>query len=217
MRSSIVLPLTVVLTFGLAGSAQAHQDDDYDDDYDHEPSSSPKYKQKSEPSIALDVVRFGPQAFSGAGMTGLNLAFHGRISKRIALDMGLEQAYGSFAGYKRYDIGWSLPKLMVYLNYKSRTQVYSALSFDMRVSHYETGDVAVPEVSPWGHFYLGTSAGLGVEHRMDKATALRIEVKGYMRGRTQGAGTALANVAPTFAQDIKGDRGVAVSVGMLFF
>ena len=215
MRSSIVLPLTLAMTLGLVGSAHAHDDDDYDDD--NESSSSPKYKQKSEPSIALDVVRFGPQAFSGSGMTGLNLAFHGRVSKRIALDMGLEQAYGSFAGYKRYDIGWSLPKLMVYLNYKSRTQVYSTLSFDMRVSHYETGDVAVPEVSPWGHFYLGTSAGLGVEHRMDKSTALRVEVKGYMRGRTEGAGLALARVAPTFAQDIKGDRGVAVSVGMLFF
>lgn len=215
MRRLILLPLALsCLT--LATAAHASDDDDYDDE-DHNSSSSKSYKQKAEPGIALDVTRFGSQAFSGAGMTGLSLAFHGRVSRRVALDLGLEQAYGSFDGYRRYDIGWSLPKLFVYLNPKSKTQFYATLGFDMRVAHYESGDKVVPDAVPWGHFYLGTSAGLGIDHRMDKSTALRFEVRGYMRGRTQGQGDALAKVAPTFAQDVKGDRGIAVSIGMVFY
>lgn len=216
MRRLILLPL-VLSCLTLASAAHAHDDDDYDDDDHGSSNNAPKYKQKSEPGIALDVSRFGPQAFSGAAMTGLSLAFHGRVGRRVAIDLGLEQAYGTSSGYRRYDIGWTLPKLFVYLNPKSKTQIFTSLAFDMRVSHFESGDKEVPDAVPWGHFYLGTAAGLGVEHRMDKATALRLEVRGYLRGRTQGQGDALAKVAPTFAQDVKGDRGVAVSLGMVFF
>lgn len=218
MRRSILLALPVL--FALAPATASAHEDDYDDDYDHGSSDTYKHKQKPELGIALEASRSGSTIGFGSGTTAGYLGMHGRFGRRVALGFGIEQGYGTDpSGWKRYDIAWNLPKLYMYLNPKSRTQLYVTTGMDMRVSHFDDGpNKPLPENTPWGFMYMGTFLGGGVEHRMDKTMALRLEARWFVRGRTTGrANPKDAPLDPGFNQATKGAQGAVVSLGLVFF
>ncbi|MGZ3423222.1 MAG: hypothetical protein ACXVEE_35495, partial [Polyangiales bacterium] len=118
MRFAILPTALVSLLFAFsAKTASAHdQDDDYDPEYDG---------KKAEAGVALDVHRDGSN-FGGPGVTGIGLGIHGRLGRRIAIAADIQQGYGEdSSGYMRYDLAWTLPKLFVYLNPKSKTQIFA--------------------------------------------------------------------------------------------
>lgn len=205
------LPLLLV-----TATASAHEDD-YD--YDDNSSSSSSYHQKPELGIALDVTRSGPNVGFGPGMTSGYLGMHGRFGRRVALGFGIEQGYGTDpSGYKRYDIAWNLPKLYMYLNPKSKTQLYVTTGMDMRVSHFDDAPgKEVPNGTPWGFMYIGTFLGGGLEHRIDKSMALRLEARWFVRGRTTSKAPNDVPLDPAFNDSTKGAQGAALSLGLVFF
>jgi len=202
-----LLPLLALPLLLVPARASAHSGGDDDDDSDIE--------QKAEVGVSLEGYHSGTQLASGAGVNGGYLGMHGRLGRRVALGFGIDQGYGDdSSGYKRYDIAWNLPKLYVYLNPKSKTQFYVTTGLDMRVSHFEDGvDKSIPTGTPWGFFYFGTFVGGGIEHRLDKTMALRLETRWFMRGRTDNR-TALD---PTFSKDTSGQHGGVVTIGFTFF
>lgn len=205
-RSLFLLGLPVLLA---SSTAFAHEDD-------NDPSD---YEQKPEIGISLEAYRSSPQIVSGAGVTGGYLGMHGRLGRRVALGFGLDQGYGDDAsGYRRYDIAWNLPKLYLYLNPSSKTQLYVTTGLDMRVSHFEDGEQKpLPGGTPWGFFYFGSFLGGGVEHRLDKTMALRLEARWFMRGRASGKGPNEPALDETFSKDTAGQRGAVVTLGLTFF
>lgn len=208
MRRSLLLfglPLLLATT-----PAFAHGDEE------PEPDS---YEQKPEFGIDLEAYRSSSQLTSGTGVTGGYLGMHGRLGRRVALGFGLDQGYGQdTSGWKRFDIAWNLPKLYLYLNPSSKTQLYVTTGLDMRVSHFEDGEAKpLPENTPWGFFYFGSFLGGGVEHRIDKTMALRLETRWFMRGRASGKGPNEAPLDPTFSKETAGQRGAVVSLGLTFF
>ena len=153
-------------------------------------------------------------------MAGLRTSFHARLGRRIALDLGLEEGFGTDkSGFRRYDIAWTLPDLYVYMTPGSKLQLYTVLGLDMRVSHFESGpDKKMPEGLPWGNFYLGGSMGGGVETRMSKSTALRVELRGFVRGRVDAKESRdRIEASPQFADSTRTDKGAFLSIGMIFF
>lgn len=210
----LALPLAI-----LPKTAHAHEDD-YDDDYSS--SSSDDYshrRHKPEIGIALEASRSAQTLGFGPGMTGGYLGMHGRLGRRVALGFGIEQAYGDDpSGWKRYDIGWNLPKLYLYLNPNSRTQLYVTTGIDMRVSHFDDAPgKPLPGGTPWGFMYFGTFFGGGVEHRLDKSMAFRLELRGFMRGRASSKGPNDAPLDPELNDSTQGSRGAVASIGLVFF
>jgi len=207
----LALPLLLV-------PATSHAWEDDDDDYSSS-SSSDHYKQKPELGIALEASRSGPALGFGPGVTGGYLGMHGRLGRRVALGFGIEQAYGDDpSGWKRYDIAWNLPKLYMYLNPKSRAQLYVTTGMDMRVSHFDDAPgKPLPGGTPWGFMYFGTFFGGGVDYRMDKTMALRLEVRAFMRGRASSKGPNDAPLDPEFNDKTAGARGAVASIGLVFF
>lgn len=208
----LALPLAI-----LPKTVHAHEAD-YDDDYS---SSSDEYRhrQKPELGIAIEASRSGSSLGFGPGVTGGYLGMHGRLGRRIALGFGLEQAYGDDpSGWKRYDIAWNLPKLYMYLNPGSKTQLYVTTGIDMRVSHFDDGpNKPLPGGTPWGLMYFGTFFGGGVEHRLDKSMAFRLELRGFMRGRASSKGPNDTPLDPEFNDKTTGARGAVASIGLVFF
>ncbi len=206
----LALPLLLV-------PATAHAHDDYDDDSNS--LSSDDYRQKPEIGIALEASRSAPSLGFGPGMTSGYLGMHGRLGRRVALGFGLEQAYGDDpSGWKRYDIGWNLPKLYLYLNAKSKTQFYVTTGIDMRVSHFDDGpNKPLPGGTPWGFMYFGTFLGGGIDHRLDKSMALRLELRAFMRGRASSKAPNDAPLDPAFNDATTRARGVTASIGLLLF
>lgn len=185
----------------------------------HEEEQDPDYEQKPEIGISLEGYRSGTGVVSGPGMMGGYLGMHGRLGRRVALGFGLDQGYGEDAsGYKRFDIGWNLPKLYLYLNPSSKSQLYVTTGLDMRVSHFEdNGQKVVPAGTNWGFFYMGSFFGGGLEQRIDKSMALRVEARWFMRGRASGQAQSEPALDPAFSKDTLSERGASLSLGLTFF
>lgn len=211
-RSFLLLGLPLLL---LSAPASAH-DSGHEDDPDPESYDA---RKKIEIGINLEGYRSSSQLAGASGVTGGYLGMHGRFGRRIALGFGVDQGYGQDAtGYQRFDIAWNLPKLYLYLNPASKSQLYVTTGLDMRVSHFEDGpNKVVPSGTPWGFFYFGSFIGGGVEHRLDKGMALRLETRWFMRGRTGGDGSATHPLDPTFAKETANQRGGVVTLGLTFF
>lgn len=211
MRRTLLL---LGLPLLLASSPALAHGSSYDDDAP-DPESYDAHR-KIEIGIDLEAYRSSSQLTSGSGVTGGYLGMHGRFGRRVALGFGLDQGYGDDGGYKRFDLAWNLPKLYLYLNPASKSQLYLTTGMDMRVSHYEDGATKlVPAGTPWGAFYFGSFLGGGLEHRMDKGMALRLETRWFMRGRASGNGGQ--ELDPTFAKDTANQRGGVITLGLTFF
>ena len=169
-------------------------------------------------ALGMDLTRstlagnsFGPAAPS---LWGIRESMHGRAGRRVAFDLGVEQSFGGDgAGYRQYALGFDLPAMYFYLTPDSRFQVYTMTGMQLRFAHFET---ASPDVRsdgvPWMTAYLGAMLGAGVETRYDDKTAFRVEMRGFLRGRIEGAHE---NAQLAAANDT--NRGVMFSVGVLFF
>lgn len=194
---------------------------------DEDCSSSEKvheYQYETAVAFGLDVLHgagsVGDLSGGGDSTWGVRTSFHARLGRRVAIRVGLEESFGGdAAGYKRYDLAWSLPDVYLYLTPTSPIQLYTVLGMDMRVVHFESGRNALSDQVPWGQFYLGAIMGAGVESRMSKQTALRFELRGFVRGRAQDPTTesALRSADPTFAEATRTEKGLIFSAGMVFF
>lgn len=213
-----------------AGAAHAEYPDDqnggYDDSHDKGPVGG--FEEGGDPRVGMGL-RFsrGTEAASDLyrsdrpGMYDLDISVHTRFSRRLALEFGMNEAVGSDPnGFRRYDLGWTLPSVVAYFNTESRTQLYGTFGFSILLSHYESnGAATVPRAIPWAMGYMGAFTGIGVETRLEKNTALRFELRGFMRGRLQGTPdteAAYDNV-PSFSDATKTQRGVMLSAGFVFF
>lgn len=201
----VALPLLLV-----PSRASAHEED-YEPEYDEH--------RKPEIGVSLEAYRSSPAIGMGPGVNGGYLGMHARLGRRIALGFGLDQGYGDDpSGWKRFDIAWNLPKLYVYLNPKSKTQLYMTTGLDMRVSHFEDApDKPLPSGTPWGFFYFGSFLGGGIEHRLDKSMTLRIETRWFVRGRASGKGPNAPPLDEEFSKQTAGQRGGILTVGLTFF
>lgn len=211
-----LIPLLALPLLAIPSVARADEDD-YDDD--DNATSSASHHQKPELGIDLEASRSASSIGLGAGTTGGYLGMHARLGRRIALGFGIEQAYGDDpSGWKRYDIAWNLPKLYMYLNPKSKTQLYVTTGMDMRVSHFDDAPgKPLPGGTPWGFMYFGTFLGGGIEHRMDKSMSLRLEARWFVRGRASGRAPNDPPLDPELNDSTRGIKGATLSLGLVFF
>jgi hypothetical protein len=139
---------------------------------------------------------------------------HGRASRRIAFDVGVEEGYGSDpGGYQHYDFGFALPEMYFYLTPDSVVQAYTLAGMNLRLAHYEAvSDGANPYSVPWMNGFLGVVIGGGAEVRLNDKTAVRFEIRGFLRGRIDAAHESdeLHAVNDTI-------RGVSLGVGLVYF
>lgn len=213
--ASILLALSSV-----APAARACDDDDQCSSHD----SVHEYQYETAIGVGLDVLHgageVGALAGSGGSTWGIRTSMHARLGRRVGVRLGLEESMGAVAaGYKRYDLAWSLPDVYFYLTPKSQIQLFTVLGMDMRVVHFESGRTQLDDHVAWGQLYLGAILGGGIESRLNESTALRFELRGFVRGRAQdkGAEDDLRAADAAFAASTKTEKGVVASAGLVFF
>jgi len=118
---------------------------------------------------------------AGAGGIGASIRF--RPTPRFALDVGLDVIGGVDAnGYKRTETPLSLLGLL-YLNPKSKAQVYLLGGFGFSSARVEINEPnGGSRNEQWSYF--GAMFGGGLEFRVAKKVALNFDVRGFVRGRT---------------------------------
>jgi hypothetical protein len=215
-RALLLVPVAslVVLVMGRKARAAGVDNVDSSASVDNDSSGQPKDAQVG---LSVDLLHAVPDARvilpTQNEMFALRTAMHARVSRRVAIALGLEEGFGTSAGYRRYDLAWTLPEFYVYLTPYSRIQLYTLTGFDLRASHFESGPAGpVPNGAGFANVFIGASMGLGVETRLDARNAVRLELRGFVRGRLDDAGSA-----SPFSDATKSTRGVSLGLGFVFF
>ena len=65
--------------------------------------------------------------------------------------------------------------------------------------------------------YFGTYFGGGVDYRIEKTMAIRLELRGFIRGRASSRASDAAPLDPEFNDSTRGGRGAVASIGLVFF
>lgn len=117
---------------------------------------------------------------AGMAMVGLGLRF--RPIPQAALEGDLDFAGGrDYNGYRRNETAFTLNGL-VFLNPKSRTQVYLLGGFGWAGARAVDDRDGYDKVE-YKYGYFGVQAGAGLEFRLSKVVALNVDLRGLIRGR----------------------------------
>lgn len=118
-----------------------------------------------------------------------------------------------YNGFRRNETAFTINGL-VFLNPKSRTQVYLLAGFGW------SGAIAVDDQFDYTHHYsyFGGQAGAGLEFRVAKHFALNIDFRGFIRGRIDDNANADPEFRdPSTGQTTNTSAGALLTGGMTFY
>lgn len=187
------------------------------------PPPPPKPRPKSEVGLSFRLLgaAFAPndtyRGDSGAGGIGASLRF--RPTPRFALDLGLDAMSGRDAnGYKRSEVPLTVLGLL-YLNPKSKAQVYLLGGFGFSSAKVEVAaSTQVVGASQYEHWsYFGALFGGGMEFRVGKRVALNFDVRGFVRGRTDDAAATKPEFTAADGRTTNTSGGALFTGGLTFY
>ncbi|HEY8091071.1 MAG TPA: outer membrane beta-barrel protein [Polyangiaceae bacterium] len=151
-------------------------------------------------NLHLDWASIGRGSQGNASMGGLGAALRYKPTRYFGIEGGLDFVGGhGYQGDLRNETGLTFNGLL-FLNPKSRAQVYLLAGFGWAWAHSRT-DPAFADPSTqtydYNYSYFGGQAGVGLELRLTRVLAFNIDLRGFVRSRTD----QLAQTQPEFGPD----------------
>jgi hypothetical protein len=192
--------------------------------YPPPPPPPPPARHKSEIGLSfrLDAAAFGQNDASrghDSGAVGVGGSLRFRPTPRFALDIGLDALSGTDAnGYKRSEVPLSILGLL-YLNPRSRAQVYLLGGFGFSTANVEvTGDPQNGTLTRHEQYsYFGAMFGGGLEIRVARKVALNFDIRGFVRGRTDDAAASKPEFTAKDGRTTNTSGGALFSGGLTFY
>jgi len=148
-----------------------------------------RYYSETGLSFRLEGATFGPSdtakaAGKDVGMAGIGASLRFRPTPRFGLELGIDALSGTDAnGYKRHETPISVLGLL-YLNPRSKTQVYLLGGFGFSHATVTVDDGQMYGPHDESYSYFGGMFGGGLEFRVGHKIALNFDIRGFVRGRT---------------------------------
>jgi hypothetical protein len=121
-----------------------------------------------------------------------------------------------YNGFRRNETAFTVNG-MVFLNPRSRAQVYLLAGFGWSDAH-ATDDTLGYDRASYHYGYFGGQGGLGLEFRAAKHFALNLDVRGFIRGRIDdNAQYQPEYVDPTTGRSTNTSAGGLITGGMTFY
>lgn len=187
-------------------------------DTQYYPPPPPPSERRSEVglNLRLEGAAFhGNDTYKGdTSMAGVGASLRFRPVPRFALDIGLDALAGTDSnGFKRSETPITILGLL-YLNPKSKVQVYLLGGFGFSSARVETG--------PYGgnveHYsYFGGLFGGGMEIRVSKKIAINFDVRGFIRGRTDEAAASKPEFTAADGRTTNSSGGAMLTGGLTFY
>jgi hypothetical protein len=152
---------------------------------------------------------------NNASMGGIGASVRFRPSPRFAVDLGLDVLGGTDAnGYKRTETPFSVLGIL-YLNPRSRAQVYLLGGFGFSSARVE-------KTSYYGGYtdhysYFGGLFGGGIEFRIARKVALNFDVRGFIRSRTDDGASSQPEYTAADGRTTNTSGGALFTGGMTFY
>jgi hypothetical protein len=167
-------------------------------------------------NLHLQGAAIGHGSSGDAGLGGAGLGLRFKPSRYFGIESDLDFLGGhGYVGDDRHETGLTFNGLL-FLNPKSRAQLYLLAGFGWSWAH-SVCDVGTGAACPGGqsvdanYTYFGGQIGAGLEVRLTRAVAFNVDLRGFVRSRTD----QLAQVQPEFGPDGQG-RTTNTSGGGLF-
>ncbi|MBI2391520.1 MAG: outer membrane beta-barrel protein [Deltaproteobacteria bacterium] len=188
------------------------------------PPPPPPARPKSEVGISfrLDAAAFGPNdSYKGGdtGGAGVGASLRFRPTPRFALDIGLDAISGRDAnGYKRSEVPLSILGLL-YLNPKSKAQVYllGGFGFSSARVEVEESNAQMMASRHERYTYFGAMFGGGMEFRVARKVALNFDVRGFVRGRTDDQAASKPEFTAADGRTTNSSGGALFTGGITFY
>jgi hypothetical protein len=127
------------------------------------------------------MIGGGSQGNAGLGGAGAGLRFKPVRSFGIEADLDFAGGDHDFQGNKRSEAAFTLSGLL-FLNPRSHAQFYLVAGFGWSGAHVTCDTCATPVDNHYGYF--GGQLGAGLELRLTRVLAFNLDVRGFVRGRT---------------------------------
>jgi hypothetical protein len=174
--------------------------------YEHRPPPPPLSRPREWGlNLHLQGAMIGRGNNGDAGLGGAGFGLRFKPSRYFGIESDLDFLGGhGYAGDERNETGLSFNALL-FVNPRSRAQFYLLTGFGWSWAH-SVCDVSTGAACPGGlsvdadYTYFGGQGGAGLEVRMTPSFAFNVDLRGFVRGRTD----KLAQVTPEFGPDASG-------------
>jgi opacity protein-like surface antigen len=142
------------------------------------------------------MIGSGSQGNAGIAGGGVGLRFKPVRSFGLEADFDVAGGDHDYLGNHRNETAFMLNGL-VFLNPRSRAQIYLLAGFGWSAAHVTCPSCTQDSASLDAHYdYFGGQAGAGLELRLTRVLAFNVDIRGFIRGRTD----QLAQTQPEFDQ-----------------
>jgi hypothetical protein len=141
-------------------------------------------------NLHLEGASIGGGTEHNAGMGGAGAGLRFKPNRYFGLETDLDWVGGhGYVGDQRHETALTFNALM-FLNPRSRAQLYLLAGFgwSWANSQNDPSDTSVTTPYNYNYTYFGGQAGIGLELRLTRVLALNVDLRGFVRSRTdQGA------------------------------
>lgn len=170
-------------------------------------------------NLRLDAAAMGSSSrYNGGGMGGLGAGLRYKLSPYFGVEGGADFIFGQdYNGNSRNETAFTANGLL-FLNPRSRAQVYLLGGIGWSVAHVSQDSLYTNSTFDDTYHYFGGTFGVGLEYRASRSIAFNVDVRGFVRGRTD----AEAKLYPEFrdpgtGQTTNTSGGALVTGGMTFY
>jgi len=160
---------------------------------------------------------------NGGALGGFGAGLRYKPAPWFGVEAGADFVIGrDYNDYARNETAFTLNGLF-FLNPRSRAQVYLLAGFGWSVANVTNDTYATPNetVAPGdtaSYHYFGGQAGIGLEYRMTRNLALNVDLRGFIRGRTDDNATAAPEfVDPATGKTTNTSGGLLMTGGLTFY
>jgi hypothetical protein len=189
----------------------------------HSPYISPPREWGLNLHLEGAMIGHGPAGDAGLGGAGFGLRYKPTRSFGIESDLDFLGGHG-YSGDRRNETGFTVNGL-IFLNPRSRAQLYLLAGFGWSWAH----SVCDPSegatcpgasgqtVTDTSYSYFGGQLGAGLEVRLSRTLAFNVDIKGFMRSRTDHASQYAPEFTNAQGQSTNTSGGGLLTGGMTLY
>jgi opacity protein-like surface antigen len=177
-------------------------------------------------NLRVEGAFIGSGYSGNAGLGGFGAGLRYKPTPWFGVEAGADFAIGrDYNDYARNETAFTLAGLL-FLNPHSRAQVYLLAGFGWSIANVSNDTYAsTPQFTEpvtlgdtVSYHYFGGMAGVGLEYRMTRHIAFNVDMRGFLRGRTDSGADANPEFRdPSTGQTTNTSGGLLVTGGMTFY
>lgn len=157
------------------------------------------------------------------GLGGFGAGLRYKPARWFGVEAGADFLIGrDYNDYARNETAFTLNGLF-FLNPQSRAQVYLIAGLGWSIANvtndsYGTGVQPVPYNQTVTYNYFGGQGGIGLEYRLTRNLAVNVDLRGFIRGRTDGNASSQPEfIDPSTGRTTNTSGGLLATGGLTFY